>query len=150
MSMSEIINWINLAKGDFTGHPFRGNQFTQGAAEKLADKLGASMSPRGTSGHMEAAADHVRLASYHLEKAKEFTDKGFKAHSPGDMSEHFKVADAHRDAAFQHMEAAKSHDIASGDDSAFKQANRDSNNAAEATSKAHVAENSQPSYLTLR
>jgi hypothetical protein len=61
--------------GDFDGHPFRGNQYTQGGIEqgrKDAEQLLRSVAKPGVGGKTRTPAEEIKaLAAYHLRIADE-------------------------------------------------------------------------------
>ena len=92
---AEILNWIAVAKGDVMGHPFHGNQYSDGgvgAAKELqgeTENLRVGMDrgedyPSGDN-HREFATAHDRLAEV--------------APTPELRQGHKEAADLHRKAA---------------------------------------------------
>ncbi len=68
-------NHVLMAKGDFPGHPFRGNQWQSGSSGKAVDK---SMRARGhetASAHLAAAKSHVAAAHAAAKSGHEITQK---------------------------------------------------------------------------
>ena len=89
-SVGEIQNWIAIAKGDTPGHPFRGNQYQEIAAEHVDEHQQAG------DAHMKQAESLARAAGQQLQM-----DGDPKlAHTTLDK------ANAHEAAAHAHYDAA--------------------------------------------
>ena len=105
----------SVKKGDFLGHPFRGNQYSEGAGEAKStiediqrnglrrkddeDRQWASMERLG-----ELADSHRTMAAWHEKQA----DEAYARHDDG------YTLKAHRDAALMHERAADKADEAYG------------------------------------
>ena len=115
--LAEIAAWIQVAKGDTPGHPFRGNQFTAGElASQAVDLVGRLASGERSRSigreHDSLSIMHQTLSTRH--------------------------GDAHDDAAAAHAEAAEMHHLAeNGRDAAEIRYGKD--NAADATTDASRA-----------
>jgi hypothetical protein len=115
--LAEIAAWIRVAKGDTPGHPFRGNQFTEGElASQAVDLVGRLASGERSRSigreHDTLSVMHQTLSTRH--------------------------GDAHDDAAAAHAEAAEMHHLAeNGRTTAELRYGKD--NAADATTDASRA-----------
>ena len=57
-----------VAKGDVAGHPFRGNQYTNGQSAELSNKASDLTVPqyRNDKGYAAIAAAHLELSLIHI------------------------------------------------------------------------------------
>jgi hypothetical protein len=114
---AEILNWINFAKGDSPGHPFRGNQYKD--AGEVADAI------MGNSRHTvvgslnagnlhELAADHHMAESDHHDQQEDkalnaTTKPGLSSTERGLLKDkarlHAEASRAHYDAGQLHLDA---------------------------------------------
>ena len=56
---SEILTWVRVAKGDFVGHPYRGNQYAEAAAGIVERHLGDFANNGNASKAAEKAANEI-------------------------------------------------------------------------------------------
>lgn len=122
----EIFQWLSIAKGDTPGHPFRGNQYAQIAAEHADEHREVAAQ------HMERANALARSAGQHLQ----FDGDAQLAQSTLDK------ANEHEAAANAHLEAAKAWDgvVQSGDTAEANAAQALSTKAYESTIGKSVGE----------
>ena len=88
--LSEIESWVRVAKGDTPGHPFRGNQYAEGLADR-ADELSRRAASEGSS--RDITREHEDLSDQHAELST-------------------RNGDAHSLASDAHAEAAETHHLA--------------------------------------
>jgi len=130
---SEIQQWVDFAKGDFEGHPFRGNQYAtesknlydkadniEYAHNKVVDGYGLTkkelLARRSASraddiqAHEAAVKTHTEVAQGHRELAEKLRAEQQRLTKPGskrDAKRIGKVASIHESAAWYHDKAAE-------------------------------------------
>ena len=95
---------FEILKGDFVGHPFRGNQWTAGSVANVANTIasyGKSLGEGAKPSQIDQMITyHQMLAKAHGEIAKEHAEKR-------DIKSHRTAEKYHRKAANEHSHAAK-------------------------------------------
>jgi hypothetical protein len=117
-SDKEIIQWIQIAKGDTAGHEFHGNQYSSASAVGVAESLVGL--PTNRAGHESLAKFHTERAGALREEADRFredpsnlfSDEDGTPHSDSDRDYAEETAKAYEAAAGKHDEAAAIHAVA--------------------------------------
>jgi hypothetical protein len=112
---SEIIKWVQVAKGDVVGHPFHGNQYILTASEIVANKareLEGVVSAQGDD--INRSAEHDEMKKTHLALSNDLARKADEASSPEEKKALLEASQAHRDAYIEHLGASDAHKDVAG------------------------------------
>lgn len=126
---AEILQWVQFAKGDLPGHPFRGNQYTEGSLSDTSTRLAnhvtknrTNLSPNDAFGIADSHTEHAALhrdAAEQLRNRVEMMTSPENLHRDGEATkaqvqatlkkagEYSKAADLHEKAAVAHEKAAE-------------------------------------------
>jgi hypothetical protein len=125
---SEILNWVQVAKGDVPGHPFHGNQYSENphspGETAFARRMGASWSAQMESAHArdmaqnggtsaQSAYAHKGAAFEHRIAAQVLTNALERTTDPEKRGLLKAAIEAHTEAASLHDFATQSHESGS-------------------------------------